>query len=552
MHIRQFLALLLALPAAAQHICLAEGSSTSLRIATVTEANPNGGDTVVLQNVELLPIEITGRTIAREFDASRSRRTARHGIVRVELPDGGRLFRYRRNGGQQWGYLHVGAVGQATVVLELPGVGGTVDPFVDRVAVADDGRHAAIAVAAGGVYAVKLDGTLYASTGRSDRLAAPPTHLAEPAGTMVGPTHFFYVTGAHRIYRCSLVDGAAPVDLTPAALPGDRLKDQLAMSGDGQHVVFLHGPQHNMQLWRASVVGGANLLPPPPGKYEEPDYLPEGAGAPSMLLNADGSRLFYVDAQVRDELYLLDTSGTLPMLQITQDPIFQPYIGVYILPKFRAHTLLIAIGDPAQMDWFHASLGLVGGSVTNLTGTGSMQQPFPSGTLSPAAGADAGASVLLLEQVAGGMNLRRMDPLTGSSAIVQADATLTFEVGSGFGTGVDTVVRGNAGERLYRGAVATPFATTPAGVSMTVPVHGPWFAATRLHLQQPWSVPAYYFPDGLVVPGLIEFGLDQIVLTAAGGIVLNGTTLRFVDFGGSVTLQRPPAARRLVLSGAGG
>ncbi|MCA8975512.1 MAG: hypothetical protein KDC98_12385 [Planctomycetes bacterium] len=553
---RLSLALLLTVSASAQVIVLAEGTVNSLRIATVPESSPNAPDTVVLQNAELLPVEITGRTVGREHGPSNSRRLSRNGIERVELPDGGRLLRYRRDGGQHWGFLHIAPDGQATVVLEHAGVGaGLSDPFFDQIGVADDGRHAVVSLLAGGAHTVKLDGTLYASTGRPDRLALPATQTVAPTSMMVGPTHFFCSAGSSgvdRLFRCALADGAVPVDLTPPTTALDRLQEEMVMSGDGQHVVFLHGPQRQQRLWHATTTGAAAVLPPPPSKYEEPNYLPFGVGEPAMSLNEDGSRLFFVDSSVRDELFLLDVQGALPALQITDDPIFQPYIGVHILPKFDGTRLLIAIGDIGRMDWFRADLAASGNTVANLTGTGSQQQPYPAGALSPIAGADTGSSLLLVEQTAAGMDLRRMDTASGTSAIVQSDAALSIATGSSFGPAADVTVHGVGGDRLYRGLTATPFATTPAGVLMTAPVQGPLLSGTQVHLLIPWGIPVFYFAGGGVIAGQIEYGLKQIVMTESGGVLLNGGTLRYFGIGTSVVLQRPPTPLRLVLSGAGG
>ena len=79
-------ALLLGTPVAAQTITLAEGTMTSLSIVSLPESNPNAAGTVVLQDIELLPVEITGRYVGQEADASRSRRVTRNGMVLVALP----------------------------------------------------------------------------------------------------------------------------------------------------------------------------------------------------------------------------------------------------------------------------------------------------------------------------------------------------------------------------------------------------------------------------------------------------------------------------------
>lgn len=547
--------LVLSLPLAAQSITLAEGTPSSLQIVTVAEANPNGGDSVVAQDVELLPLEISGRTLAQELDPTVSRRTIHNGIARVELGGGARLFRYRRSGGAFWGFLHVRGDGSATVVLDLPGVGATslADPFEDRIGVAPDGMHAAIPLAAGGMYFVRLDGGTFPSTGTAHRLAVPVTEAVIHTSMLVGPSHAYYQTAnPDRVWRCALVDGALPVDLTPPATPGAILKDQMAMARDGSRVVFLYGPQQQQRLWTATTLGGSSVLPPPPSKYEEPGYLPEDPGEPAMLLADDGSRLFFIDADVRDELYLLDTSGALPTLQVTADAVFQPYIGAHILPKFSGPSLAVAIGDPAQMDWFQATLAAGGGSVVNLTNTGAPSPPFPSGTIDAVQAATAGNTLLVAEQTATGLVLRALDPTTGTQAIVQQDLQAPPRVGVATSGVADIAVEAPSGYGLYRGGDGSLFGILPPEIRITPPVQGPAFAATWFHLAIGIGAIGWYLPDGTLVLGPLDFNLQQLVLTSGGGTVAIGSTVRYIAPGVFVVLNRPAAAVRLCLSGAGG
>lgn len=542
----------LAVAAAAQTITFAEGTATSLQIVAVAEQNPNGPAVVVLANVELMPLEVTGRTLADEADAARSRRLVRHGIARVELPGGGRLFHYRRAGGQYWGFLRIAADGAPAVVLELPGAGGALaSPFADRIAVAADGVHAAVPLAAGGLHVVRLDGSLYASTGRPDRLAAGATIVVVPTSVMAGAAHVFFVTAADQVMRCGFADGAGPVDVSPPPVANAVLKDEMALSRDGQHAVFLHGPVLQQRLWQVGTAGPATVLPPPPSKYEEPGYLPEGPGEPAMLLNDDGTRLFFIDANVRDELHLLDLGGALPALQITENGIFQPYIGAHILPKFHGPALTVAIGDPGQMDWFRVALDAQGGTVANLTGTGSLQQPFPSGQLDPVQATDTGSALLIAEQQAAALALRRLDPQTGANTIVQQDLLAPPQPGSATTGVADVRTAGIGGDRLYRGTTGNPFAQSPAGVLLTAPVHGPVFAATWVHLPIDWGMVAIYLADGTVLAGPLEYGLQQLVATASGGLVLVGHPLRYLAPGVFTVINRPAASVRLCLSGAG-
>jgi hypothetical protein len=556
MHLRFLLCTTLAVTSlTAQSITFAEGTPTSLSIVSMPEAAPNSGDTVLLQDVELLDLELTGRTLAQQADPSRTRRVVLQGIARAELPGGGRVFRYRRAGGAFWGFLHVAANGNPRVALERPGTGpGQVgDPFFDRIGIAPDGRHAAIAPATGGLYIVRLDGGLFASTGRPDRLAVPTTQVVVDTSVMVGPAFVFFQTDPPgKVWRCALADGNTPVDVSAPAAPNSILKDQMVLSRDGTRLVFLYGPQHDQNLWICGTTGGASLLPPPSSKYEEPGYLPEDPGEPAMLLNDDGSRLFYIDSDVRDELYLLDTNGVLPPLAITADAVFEPYIGAHILPRFAADRLTIAIGDPNQMDWFQARLGAAGGTVANLTGTGSLQAPFPEGTIDPVRALDGGGYLLVTEQQGSNLVLRRLDPVTGAGAIVQQGLAAAPSIGSAFQGTADIVVPTAAGHSLLSGLTGQLLGTLPPDLLLTPVVQGPDFAATWLHLPSGFGVSTYYLPDGTTAFGQIDFQLRQIVLTAGGGAVEVGTPVRYLAPATYVVLNRPPVAFRLCLSGVSG
>lgn len=548
-------ATLAATPMAAQSITFAEGTPTSLTIASVAEAAPNGGDTVLLQDVELLDLELTGRTLTQATEPGRARRVVLQGIARAELPGGGRVFRYRRAGGSYWGFLHVAADGTPRVALELAGIGpGLVgDPFFDRIGIAADGRHAAVALRTGGLHVVRLDGGIFASTGRPDRLAAPASAAIDDTSVMVSPTFVCYQTDPPAaLWRCALTDGAVPVDVSPPPQQNGEFEDQMALSGDGSTLVFLYGPPDQQRLWRLGTSGGPTVLPPPPSKYEEPGYLPEEPGEPAMLLNHDGSRLFYVEADVRDELYLLDTSGVLAPLPITADAVFQPYIGAHILPRFAADTLTIAIGDPNQMDWFQARLAPTGGTVTNLTGTGSMQMPFPSGTVDPVRALAGGSYLLVTEQQGANLVLRRVDPVTGAQTIVQQGLLAAPSLGSATQGTADVVVRTAAGDALFDGTAGTLLGTLPPDLLLTPVVQGPDFAATWLHLTNGFGVGAYYLPDGTTAFGQIDFQVRQIVLTAGGGAVEVGSTVRYLAPATFVLLNRPAVAFRLCLSGVSG
>ncbi|MCK5942453.1 MAG: hypothetical protein KAI24_10820 [Planctomycetes bacterium] len=540
--------LLGALPA--QQICLAEGAPTALSIVAIPQGTPTAAGTVVLQNVELLPIEITGRYLGQQNDPTRSRLVERHGVSRVELPGNGRLLRYRRNGGALWGFLHVAADGTPRVALELPAFAGG-DPFEDRIGVSRDGSHFAASELQGGLRIVRLDGQTYASTGRFDRLVDAAL-LLEPASVMVGDQVVWYQTELQQVRYCALVDNAVPVDVSPPPQPNPRLKDQMAMSGDGSAVVYLYGPQNLQQLHFVRVGQPVVVLPPAPSKYEEPDYLPEGSGSLELMLNGDGSRLLFVDSDVRDEVYLLDTAGVLPTLHITDDPIFQPYIGVHILPGFAADVLTVAIGDPDLMDWYRAALDPAGGSVVNLTATGSATMPFPEGTLDPLDGIERDGVRLLVEQDGALRRVRWIDPVTGATGVQHAQVVGDVRVATtvdGTLSDTDYVVPTLGGDVLHvaNGGVGA----LPAGFALDAVAIGPYYRASKVEWGAGLSVPVFYLPTGEALFGTIQASIDQVCPQSDGGSVIVGLQLRHVSPAGAVVLNRPAAAFRRCLSGAG-
>jgi hypothetical protein len=539
----------LALPA--QQLTFVSGPANACSVVTVPESQPTAPGTVVLANAELLPIEITGRTLGQGNDPTQPRVLVRHGVPRLELPDGGRVCRYRRAGGAFWGFLWLAADGTPRIVLERPGTGALLeDPFADRVAVAVDGRHLAVPELAGGLWLCRLDGGVFASTGRADRRAIAANREVIASSVLLGTTHLFCITDRDELLRCAFADGSTAADISPPAVSRGFFRDELVLSRDGQRCVCLYGARDQQQFWLLTTAGGPQLLPPPPGRYEGPGYLPEGAGEPAMLLDAVGTRLFYIDSAVRDELHLLDLNGVLGDLQITESQLFQPYIGAHILPRFTGPKLLVAIGDPGQMDWFRVDLAPGGGTVDNLTQTGTPLPPFGAGQLAPSAAVDAGAALLALEQTGPVVVARRIDLATGAQTLVQGEVAGAPLVGSGFGGAVDVVLPSNSGDRLYRGALAQPFVAAPPGVLLDAPVHGPWGSAVWVHLANGLGVVAYYLVDGTLVTGAIETGVSQVVLTAAGGAAVLGTTPRLLSVAGQVALPWPAGA--VLLSGAGG
>ena len=539
-----------AIPLPSQGITLVEGPArTSLDVRVLAESQL-GASTMLLQGIEILDIEITGRTVQQPLQTDRSRRIERHGFSRVELPEGGRIFQYRRDGGLHWGYLLIPTSGAATVLLEQPGI-GTNSPFADRIAVATDGKHALIPLVANDFFLARLDGGTYPSTGTATRRISTLTPVG-PLSPQVGSSFAFFITGEDKIWRVPLVDQGLPVECTPPLTANQILKDELAMSGDGTTVVFLLGSGRLYDIRMLGETGPATTLVATPAEYEECNYLPDADGQAALLLNHDGTRLFYVDETGDGELLMLDTTGVLPTMVITDDLFFEPTIGIHILPSFLGSSLIVAIGRIDLMDWFKVELTQSGGQAVNLTGTGSALTPFPQGSLIPTQVTIVGGKLLTSDAVIGSLNLRQLDPGNANSTLLATDLSAEPIAGSSIHSPPDILVRG-AGDRLYGGQSGTMLAATPPPVTLTAPVGNANLKATFVNLgSSGFGTVAIYFDNGTYFTGPLESGVEQLVMTASGSLVIKAATLRSYSMQGSQQVSLPAANVQFIISGAGG
>lgn len=555
-----FLGLVLSMPVLAQGLVVLEGASTTnLNVRILEESQlASAASTLLLQGIEVQPIEITGRRASQELDGTVPRVETRSGIRRVELPGIGRLLAYKRQGGTFWGYLLVPTLGGARVLLELPGIGstGAISPFADRIAVGPDGVHAILPNRAGTtLYVVRLDGGTLAN-GTSMRTVSIPTG-ADNTGLMVGATHAF-ATSDDKIFRFPLTDGV-PADLTPTvALATPRMKPEFAMSGDGSKVAFLYGNSNEtLRIYLLGTTGPAAVLPPGPSKYEEPGYLPEEPGNVRLMLSQDGSRLFYIETGTGgnghggDESFLLDTTGVLPTLQITADNHFQPWIGIHILPAFKGAVLMAAIGDLNAMDWFRVELAPTGGTITNVTATGPTTQPFDSGTLLPSKVSIVNDVAFAVDVTATTQTLRTLDVTSGTSQLVAQDAPAELALGSAIAMAPDLYVPGT-GDRVYSGNYGNLIGQTPPGVRVTPPVATPYFGVTAVQFPPTWSLTTFYLANGGLFFGPLVQNLEQFVLTPGGGMLINaGSELTYLSLGyPNLSVPLPHQGVRVFLTGA--
>ena len=532
-----------------QGVTLLEGSNTTSLSVRILNEQQLGLSSLLLQNITIQPIEITGRTSQEWLQTDRSRRVEHNGLLRIELPDGGRIFHYSRQNDLFWGYLLVPTSGVATVLLEQPGINGS-SPFLDRIAVATDTKHALIPLVDGDCYIARLDGSTFASTGTPIRHVATPERIVA-ASPQVGPSYAFFLTSGEQLWRLSLADASTPVNVTPPMPATDRFKDELALSGDGTAIAFLVGSNRLYSIHMVTENGAATTLVQTPSEYEECNYLPDANGQVGLLLNHDGTRLFYIDETDSDELLMLDTAGHLPSMNITDDVFFEPTIGIHILPSFLDASLVIAIGREDLMDWFKAELSPTGGRVVNLTGTGSLQTPFPQGTLAPTQATLVGDRLLATDTVNGLQTLRELDPGNEGSTLVSSQLLTPPTTGSGINTTPHVIGRG-FGDRIYHGGTGQLIATTPSFVSLTDPISSPSLNATIAQLTPNFELVAIYFDDGTFFTSSLGNGIEQLILTANDSLLIKGSTLRRYSMLGSEEISLPANNIQLIISGAGG
>ncbi len=547
-------ALAAAVPAPAQDLVWAEGASPLLRdVWRVAESDPTAPPSLVLAGVEFLPIEITNRTAQQDLADDVARRAVRQGLARVVLPDGGSLFRYRRANGTLWGLLCIDAAGVARVVLELAGLaGGTVDPFFDRIAIAPDGRHALAPLTDGRLAILRLDGADYPSTAAPARIV-PLTLGIENFSHTCGSNVGWFVAANDTVWRIALSDGASPVEVTPPVIAGARAKPEFAPAADGRSAAFLYGPRGAFGIWLVGEQGPSVQVPVAPADYEEPGYLPEIAGGPHLLLNADGSRLLCVDATIRDETFVTDVAGLLPITHWTGDHNFQPYIGVIILPLAIGSVFVAGIGDPNRFDLHAASAGIA--TTINLTQTsGNLAPPYQSGTLVPSAMTTFrdGSFLSALASTAGGApHAFQFGPL----GITPRGGALSSEVRRGASTDArvpaDLLVPSANGDVLLHGNDGSPLFTEIAGLRLSTSVLGPNGAYRTFFADAAGLRALVVEVPGIGIFGFPATGAVDAVLSASGALALDGATEILLVTPNGTRAFATGAANRLVLSGQG-
>lgn len=505
---------------------------------------------VVLSNIEVLPVGTVTRPANRDLFGS-SPTFESTPVAHLAFPGGRSLIKYRGAAGREFGFVYVSDDG-AAVLLSEPSRGG--DPFDSEIAVSPTGDFAVIPEGDDTLHILRLDGQTFSSSNRAARTVTVAGF--EDDTLCVGRDELMFVTEDDEICRCDLSNSwATPQTLPmPQTFPARETEERIVVSGDGSTFVFVSGPDNGPQsLWMVRNGAAPQRLQVPQTEFVvDADEHAAIAPGPPMLLNHDGSRLFYTEnAEPEDEFFLLDTlSGTL--VHITHDHVVQPYIGVTILPAFSADTLIVALGDnnsptaSASFDWYTVDMA----GITNVTRTAAESMPpFGWGHLEPIGATTPVAGCVLTEE--------RNNLGTTQLRCVAADGTTTVMVPQlrgalvpGSGHDPMLVIPNTAGDCLLTTNPLQLMIQGPPGIwlgqSARLRSGDIAFAAS---LPQGVTVPMIWLENGPILAlGPPAPHIHQVVAIAdAEGVIVNGETLRYISRAGVRTLQSP-APIRIVLN----
>lgn len=395
--------------------------------------------------VELLPLDAAGRTALEEFLPGRARRLDDvAGASRLVLPaQQGSLYRYVRGpaGARTYGYFLVGRTGLPRVLLERAGAGPTndLDPFVDRVAVAPEGRAflCATRVPAGGDLLEVRFGS--ATTEVIDRTAgAPPLRFAG-RGLALTATHAWALSGrgllrGARDHAGNVLLVSFGAEPAPAVYQGD-----LVVSPRGTAVAFHAGDSaSSLHAWTAANDGPVRRASSVAGPHSNAGLLPQAIDGPYLAVSDDGAWCAWrTETPLSNECVVARAAAPVGEAQevLSSDARFLDTLDEVAVFFFRGPTeVVFAVGERGVpqgagiegLDLFRATLAPgVPPPIQNLTGTsGDFSAPFTSvPQLEPARWllTPDRRSLLMHDEQGSGGRLLAIDTATGSVVTLLAD-----------------------------------------------------------------------------------------------------------------------------------
>lgn len=552
------LALATTTAAAAQSITVAEGPGPN-QLAITTYKSGSVPVAAPVSGLEILPLELAGRTERDSLDATRPQLAA--DPPRLVLPSGAIVVAYRRSAGSIYGYLAISRTGESRVLLEQPALAGA-SPFLPTVGAAPSGSHLALATtpAAGG----DLWLAPVAAGAAANLTPGAPIAFDDTSLTFANQA-LFATAGEAAVYRAPLPAGPAQSLVLPpsAGAAPAYVSPEIAVSRDGSTIAFLAGlEKKKTDLYVGDAAGLVWNRTQSQARHEAPGYLPDEILGPNLALSEDGSRVAYLRRLDESELFVADTAPSAAGLgtQLTSNAQFQESIGTGITLGFRRSAVGFGFGGvTATFDFFQASTATAP-VLTNLTLTGSTAMPFQDiATIVPAhAWRLPGSGALLVVDGGAAPGLRVADPANPNNTVVAAapallgpaaragrvpfvapaagGAALYVAKGASSGAGVQLV------HALGSQGTATRLAASPSSSYAAIALAGNGAEVRLVNLAMGGYSTRRY--PGAQVTGLALDGLGHAKVAIAAGSLAHAEVLAP---SGAVLLSTAPAATVFVL-----
>lgn len=378
---------LLAPSAAAQSLTIAAGPDA--QHLTVSTASPAGHGAVLaaagLSGIELLPIELAGRTNFDRWNGRRPQLSAeRLSPAFITLPNGAKIFAFRRTATNEFGFFALSSSGKAATLLTQPAAGGG-SPFLPTVGVSNDGTLMAVATtfAAGG------DLMLVSTSGAGSAMATAALAPIQWQATSFAfaESALFATAEPNQLWRVPLAaPSAAPIALAPSGGFAPAWIDaEIVVSGDGSTIAFFAGLEKKINdLYVGKSDGTVWNRTKSPARHELPGFGPLEPLGPNVALSKDGGLVAYMRKLDEKELFVAQTGQAQAGFgsQLTNHSVFQESIGTGITVGFNGTLLTFGFGGVhGTFDMFHAATPASGGppqptAVANTTLTGSAGAPY--------------------------------------------------------------------------------------------------------------------------------------------------------------------------------
>jgi len=245
-----------------------------------------------LAGVSLLSIEAAGRTALEEFLPDKPRRmTDVAGASRLMLPQQqGSLYHFARgaSGARVYGWFQVDRDGLARVLLERAALPGDLDPFVDRVAIAPDGRAflcATLTGAGGDLLEVRHGSDPVVVV---DRTAGAPPLRFSARGLALTNTHAWALSGRGLLRAARTHTGLASLVGFGGVQGPSFYQGDLVTSPAGTAVAFHAGSgSAALHAFTVGATGPARRASVQPGALTGAGTLPESVDGPYLAVSDD-------------------------------------------------------------------------------------------------------------------------------------------------------------------------------------------------------------------------------------------------------------------------